>query len=181
MKNSHLKYDRSKLVHAPYQAAYIERVPTDELLNEMEIQLNHARHFYSAISSERLDFRYALGKWTLREIVQHVMDWERIFTSRALIIARGMKSPHSGYDPDELNANTYANDRPLDELLIEWAHIRRSTIGLFQTFDEQILVQEAEVGGSPQNVMAIGYMIVGHEMHHRHIYAERYLNEPLNN
>lgn len=179
MQTSHQKFDRSLLIHAPYQKAYIDRVPTDELLNEMEIQLNHARHFYSAVSEDRLDFRYALGKWTLREIIQHVMDWERVFAARAVIIARGQKGPLSGYDPDELNRNSKANERSLDDILIEWAHIRRSTIGLFHTFDEEMLNQKAEVGGHSQNVLAIGYMIVGHEMHHRHIYAERYLDEPL--
>lgn len=177
METQHRIFDRSLMIHAPYQKLYIDRVPTDELLNEMEIQLNHARHFYTAVPKDRLDYRYALGKWTLRDTVQHVMDWERIFTARAVVIARGAKGPLSGYDQNDMVDISSANSRDLEDMLVEWAHIRRSTIGLFRTFDDQMLLRKAEIGGNMQNVMSIGYAIVGHEMHHRHVYADRYLGE----
>jgi uncharacterized damage-inducible protein DinB len=177
METHHRTFDRSQLINAPYQKLYIDRVPTEELLNEMEIQINHARHFYTAVPKERLDYRYAMGKWTLRDTVQHVMDWERIFAARAVVIARGAKGPLSGYDQDDMADNSAANTRELDDILVEWAHIRRSTIGLFRTFDDQMLSRKVEIGGNMQNVLAIGFMIVGHEMHHRHVYADRYLNE----
>lgn len=168
-------FDREKARLAAHRQHYIDRVPTDELLYEMEIQLQHAQHFYEAIPAEKLEYRYALGKWNLRELLQHVIDFERINECRALLITRGESFKNVGFDIQNMVKRSNAANRPLSSMLVEWAHVRRSIIGLFHTLDMEMLLQEGQMGEEQANALGIGYLIVGHEMHHRAIFAERYL------
>lgn len=169
-------FNRDRILCGSQRQHYIERVPTDELLYEMEIQLYHGQHFYEAVPADRVNYRYAIGKWTLRETLQHVIDFERINESRALLLARGQHIPDQSYNVDAMASVSEANERPLSSMLVEWAHVRRSVIGLFQHMSAEMLEREGQLSGQPINALAIGYILVGHEMHHRNIYAERYLN-----
>lgn len=132
--------------------------------------------FLQSIPNEKLEFRYAEGKWTIKEIIQHLMDAERIFAYRALRIARQDKTPLPGFEQDNYVAPSQANKRSLDELIDEFKAIKLATAALFNSFSEEMLIALGTASNSPLSVRAIGFIIIGHEIHHCEVIKERYLN-----
>jgi hypothetical protein len=121
---------------------------------------------------------YQPGKWTAREIIQHIIDWERIFSYRALIYVRREENKPPGHDQDLMTANSKANQRSLESLKDDFIFTRSATISLFQSFDKEDLMKPYFYGENHQNqmsVFALGYSIIGHQIHHLNIITERYL------
>lgn len=117
---------------------------------------------------------YAPGKWTIRDILQHVIDTERIFSYRALRIARNDKTALPGFDENLFAFNARGASRKLDDLLIEFDVVRKSTISLFHSFSEEELLREGYIFQSDISVLAIGFTITGHVIHHMNVISERY-------
>ena len=122
---------------------------------------------------------YAPGKWTIREIIQHIIDWERIFAYRALIYARQEPNFPAGHDQDILASNSKANQKTWENLKDDFIITRSATIALFQSFDKEDLMKPYFYGENHQNQMsifALGYSIVGHQIHHFNVIKERYFS-----
>lgn len=132
--------------------------------------------FYSSIPEEKLDYVYAKGKWTIKDILLHIIDTERIFSYRALRIARQDKTPLAGFEQDDYIVSAKASARSLSSLLEEYKSVRQSSITLFESFDSTALKHIGEASGFPISVRALGYMLTGHENHHSQIIRQRYLN-----
>lgn len=129
----------------------------------------------TSVDGETLDFRYAEGKWNIPEIMQHLMDSERIFAYRALRVARGDKSENPGFDENIFAANSHAATRNIMDIVREFSLLRASTIELFKSFKEETLHLPGSANGNPITPAALGYAIVAHEMHHIKVIEERYL------
>lgn len=150
------------------------------ILTQMETSLCVFEKELSEIESDKQEYRYADGKWTIKEIVQHLIDTERVFVYRALRYSRKDKSMLLSYDENMFVANYEINKRNYDNLLNEFSLLRRSTILMFQNFDDEILDMEGKVGENTFTVRALGYICSGHVLHHLKVIRERYLLNRLN-
>lgn len=162
---------------APYASLYIDRVPDDGLvLKYMEDNLQKIKQLTGNLDEERLQYQYAPGKWTIKQILQHIMDAERVFSYRALAIARGDKTHLPGFSENDYAAQAAnANRRSIQNLLDEYEAVRRSTLALFNSFDEGMLTQLGTANNVTISVRALPYYCVGHESHHIGVMKERYL------
>lgn len=121
------------------------------------------------------DRRYAPGKWTVNDILQHIIDNERIMTYRALRFARNDQTALPGYDEDLLAASALATRRTVADLCNEYTLVRQSSLALFQSFDDQMLVRSGICFNQTVSALALGFVLVGHPIHHANIIRERYL------
>ncbi len=160
-----------------YYKNYIDKATDVNILKGLRSNLISVVAFYSEIPKEKHNFSYAAGKWTIKDILLHVIDTERIFAYRALRIGRGDITPMAGFEQNDyvLTANSAALN--LDDIIEEYKAVRMATIHLFQNFEKNniSLLKVGEASGSPFSVRAIGYIITGHENHHNQIIRERYL------
>lgn len=131
--------------------------------------------FYQNLSAEKLEFKYAEGKWTPKEILQHVMDTERIFSYRALRFARMDTAPLPGYEQDDYVMPSKANQRSLPDLLEEYKAIRRASITLFKSFDDEMWQGMGVASENKMSARAAAAILPGHELHHLTVIKERYL------
>jgi hypothetical protein len=155
---------------------YINQVPEDDLMDAFEKQSASFIRFLETIPPEKFDFRYAEGKWTIKEVLQHIIDAERVFCYRALRFARKDSTPLPGFDENLFAANSKADKRNWDKLVEEFKVVRRSSELLFQSFDnEQLECNGVSTSNNPNYVLALGFIIVGHAVHHQKITRERYL------
>ncbi len=161
--------------YAGFFSTYIKNLNNINLIEELEISLHEFIKFVQNIPMDKFDYRYAEGKWTIKEIIQHIIDTERIFSYRALRISRNDKTPLPGFDENEYVDNSNGNSRSLQELLTEMAVIRQSTLSLFKSFSNEQLLRIGTVSNNQISVRAIGFIIIGHQNHHRKIFEERYL------
>ena len=155
---------------------YISKVEEVDLMEELEISLHRLIRFVRDIPMDKFDFRYAEGKWTIKDILQHLIDSERIFAYRALRFARYDKTPLPGFEEDDFANVANGDNRSIQDLLTELAVVRQATLSLFKSFDEQMLLQMGTASNVPMSVRAIGFVIIGHQNHHQQIYQERYLS-----
>ena len=160
---------------APYYARYIDRVPDGAIVPQLESQLASTLQLLRAIPESRGDHRYAPGKWSIKETIGHLNDSERIFAYRALRIGRGDTKPLAGFDQDPYVETGRFDARTLADLVEELAAIRASTVALFRSFDAEALARRGTASENPVSTRALGYMILGHELHHVAILRERYL------
>ncbi|MCY1490611.1 DinB superfamily protein [compost metagenome] len=161
--------------YAPYYATYISKVEEADLVEELEISVHEFIKFVQNIPLDKYDYSYAEGKWTIKDIIQHLMDSERIFAYRALRIARNDKTSLASFEENEYAAIAGANQRSIRDLLTELAIVRQSTIALFKTFSEDVLKRIGVASGYDVSVRALGFIIIGHQKHHQRIFIERYL------
>lgn len=164
--------------YSSHYTTYIQLVSSEyNLVEELEISLHRFIKFVQNIPLDKFDYRYADGKWTIKEIIQHLMDAERIFAYRALRFARNDKTELPGYDENAFafHINPRANTRKLPEMLSEFTLIRQSSIALFQTFTPDELKRGGIASQATSSVRAIGFIIIGHQNHHQHIFEARYL------
>ncbi|MBC2844973.1 DinB family protein [Winogradskyella flava] len=159
----------------PYYKPYIDMASNKSIIKGLEQNLISISSLYSKIPVEKLDWAYAKGKWTIKDILLHCIDVERIFAYRALRIARKDETPLAGFDQDDYVLSANSTKRPIESLLEEFKAVRDATITLFKSFDNDSLMQIGQASGSPISVRAIGYIITGHENHHVNIINERYL------
>ena len=161
--------------YSNFNATYIKAAANVELIEELEICLHDFIRFVQNISMDKFDYRYAEGKWTIKDIIQHVIDTERIFAYRALRISRNDITPLPGFEENDYVENTKANERGIQDLLAEFSAVRYSTLFLFKSFSEEQLKRMGTASGTAISVRAIGFIIIGHQKHHQHIFQERYL------
>lgn len=161
--------------YADFYKSYIQALEDVELIEELEISLHDFIRFVQNIPMDKFDYRYAEGKWTIKEIIQHLIDSERVFSYRALRISRNDKTPLPGFDENEYVANSNGNKRNLQGLLTELAVVRQATLSLFNSFSQEQLQFVGIASENEISVRAIGFIIIGHQKHHQKIFAERYL------
>jgi len=173
------KMTRQDLDHNEFNAYYknyIELLSKDvSLTDALETGLEKSMAFYKGIPKEKLQYAYVSGKWTILEILQHVMDTERIFAYRALCIGRGDQTPLPGFEQDDYVLPSKANTRDFVGMLEEYDTIRQASISLFKSLSDDALTTKGMASGSGLSARAAGFIICGHDLHHANIIQERYL------
>ena len=159
-----------------FYKTYIQELEEVELIEEMEICLHEFIKFVQNIPMDKFDYQYEEGKWTIKEIIQHLIDTERVFSYRALRISRNDKTPLPGFDENEYVANSNGKERSLQSLLTEMAVVRQSTLSLFNSFSQEQVTKIGIASNNEVSDRAIGFIIIGHQKHHQKIFIERYLN-----
>jgi uncharacterized damage-inducible protein DinB len=177
--------DPSKLktIRKPYEGEfppsaiqYITLLPDDGgVLPQMWSNLASTQDLLRSIPAEKLTYRYAKGKWTIKEILGHLTDDERIYSYRALRIGRNDTTQLAGFEPEDYVQHSNANYRNLADLIDEFAAVRVATLTLFNSFTEEAILRKGIVNDNTVSVSAAIYHIAGHELHHLNIIRERYL------
>ena len=158
----------------PY-AGYVANVPETDILAAIEQQSVETQKLLASIDETKAAYRYAEGKWSVKEVIGHFTDAERIFAYRALAIARGETQPLPGFEEDDYVRNANFDAWKLGDLAEHYALVRRSTIVLFQNFPDAAWENRGIASDNPITVRAIAWIIVGHERHHLKVLRERYL------
>jgi hypothetical protein len=161
--------------YAPFYAGYISLVPDGDVLGLLEEQRRDTLALLAELPEERGGHRYGPGKWSLKEVLGHVIDGERVFSYRALHFARGDRSPLPGMDQDPYVEAGRFGERSLADLIAEYDLVRRSTLALLRPLDAQAWGRRGVASGAEVTVRALAYIIAGHERHHLKILRERYL------
>lgn len=155
---------------------YIRLVPEKDLLSALRNQTPVLLRFLNRIPPAKRNYRYARGKWTIQELVQHIIDAERVFTYRALCFARQDQTPLPGFDENSYAASSRAQKRNWKDLMLELKSLRQSTELLFASFDRKQLDSKGTANNNPISVRAIGFIVAGHAWHHVNVLRERYLS-----
>ncbi|MEM6318960.1 MAG: DinB family protein [Bacteroidota bacterium] len=159
-----------------YTAYYLRLVPKSvEFFEALDASTQRTIQFFKNIPEEKHEYRYEVGKWTPKDVLQHLIDVERIFAYRALRFARKETAHLSGFEPDDYGQMALANRRTMNNLLEEYHITRRSTRLLLQSFDTDMLTSTGVASGLSISVRAIGFKLIGHDSHHCGIVEERYL------
>ncbi len=158
-----------------YFQKYINQVKEDDLKIAFKNQMPAAEIFFQSISEEFSKRKYAEGKWTIKEVLQHIIDAERIFTYRALSFARKDQHTLSSFDENDYAVHSNANNRNWLELIAEFASVRKSTEYLFNSFSTEALNSTGKASDYTIGVSALGFVIIGHVNHHIRIIQERYI------
>jgi uncharacterized damage-inducible protein DinB len=160
--------------YADYYAKYISKVPGSDVLSVLESQRLQMLQLFAGRSERDGSFRYAPGKWTVKEVLGHITDTERIFSYRALRIGRGDQTPLPGFEQDDYVRNSESGGRTLAGLAEEFGAVRTASISLLRSFNEEAWSRRGMASQKEVTVRAIGFMIAGHQIHHRIILEERY-------
>lgn len=160
---------------APYFQKYIALAQGDSVAEIIANHSNNIINFYNNLPAEKADYAYAAGKWTLKDLLQHLMDAERVFVYRALRFARKDAQPLLGFEEDDYAANANAALRSFDSLKQEFAALRASTDMFLQSLTPEQLEQHGSASGNPLTVNAAGFIIYGHLLHHKNVIEEKYL------
>ena len=161
--------------YSEYYGYYISLNDSDDLILNLENQLEVTCDFFNSLPIAKLEYQYEIGKWTPKDILQHIIDSERIFAYRALRFARFDSINLPGYEENDYAAVANASSRTIEELITEYKLVKLSSILLFKSFSEKMLLNIGQANNAPVSVRAIGYIISGHEIHHINIIKERYL------
>jgi hypothetical protein len=165
---SSTEYDR-------FYSGYVDKVPDGDIIDILKEQLASSLDLLALVPEEKMDHSYAPGKWTLKEVLGHIIDTEWVFTYRALRFARGDKTPLPGMDQDDFMAGANFKECSFPSLLDEFRHLRTASRILFDSFGEAILDREGIASGCTFTVRSIPYIIAGHERHHVGVLTARYL------
>ena len=160
--------------HSAYHERYISLVPGNDILGTLDSQRRQTLILLSGRDESEGDFRYAPDKWSVKEVLGHVCDTERIFAYRALRIARGDRTPLAGFEQDDYIRNGPFATRPFPDLIEDYIAVRRATLTLFRDLDEQAWMRRGIANNNEISVRALAYITAGHELHHRRILEEKY-------
>ena len=161
--------------YPPYFQNYIDQVPDEPLQPGFAAQWPVITTLLGGISEEQSMHAYAPGKWTLKDLLQHIIDTERIFCFRALCFARKEASNIAGFDENAYAASVVANDRSWQSLTEEFVAVRKATELLYSSFTEEVLTRIGSANGIATSVASMGYITLGHVYHHKNIIEARYL------
>jgi uncharacterized damage-inducible protein DinB len=162
---------------APYAPMYVDLVPADgSILQHLSDNFKTVQQLVATLSEAQLLYRYAPGKWTIKEVLVHIVDDERIYTYRAMCFARGEQTPLPGFEQEDYAANSGANERSIESIMEEYEAVRRSTIALFNSFTDEQLGRWGTANGYKCTVRGLLYHLAGHELHHLRIIKEKYLS-----
>jgi uncharacterized damage-inducible protein DinB len=159
----------------PYYETYIKLVPEGDVLVTLDSQMAETQSLLRALPASSSTYRYAPGKWSVNELVGHLIDSERIFAARALRFARNDATPLPGFEQDDYVRNSKFEVYPVAELASEFDSVRRATIFLFKHLEEPAWMRRGIANNAEVTVRALAYIISGHELHHREILRSRYL------
>ncbi len=163
--------------YAPHAAMYIDLLPDDgRVLEHLKNNFEEVRQLVSSLPEDKLLYRYAPGKWSIKEILVHIVDDERIYAYRTLRFARGDRTELPGFEQDDYALTSSADERSLESILAEYRAVRDSTLALFEGFPDDVFERSGLADGNPMSVRAAAYHITGHELHHLKIIRERYLD-----
>ena len=165
----------SPINYAAYFQKYIDQVTETDFFTALHNQSNGLELFLQSITEEKSMFAYAEGKWSIKELLLHMSDTERIFCYRALCFARGEKTNLPGFDENNYAAHSYANSRTWENIVQEFLSVRKATEMLFKSFSEKALATSGTANNNEATVLSIGFVLLGHVNHHKKILAERYL------
>jgi hypothetical protein len=161
--------------YAPYYERYINLIEGDDILKILNDQSKKTQDILNSFSEHKGNYRYADGKWTVKEVVGHLLDTERVFAYRALCIARGEKKSLPGFEQDDYVTEGNFNRRELFDLNYEFRLLRESNLLLFRTFTPEMMQRKGFANETTVSVLALMFMIAGHEKHHMNILKERYM------
>ncbi len=162
--------------YTSFYANYIAQVSNEyNLIEELEISMHRLIKFVQNIPLDKFDYQYAEGKWTIKDIIQHIIDAERVFSFRALCFARNDKTNLPGFEEDDYAAAANASKRTIMDLLTEFSMVRNATMCLFKSFNEEELMRIGIANENAMSVRAVGFIIIGHQNHHQKVFEERYL------
>lgn len=162
--------------YLPYYRGYVSLVPDGNILAILGKQIDETTNLLDSIPESQANFRYAPNKWSIKELVGHLIDSERIFAYRALRFARNDKTPLPGFEQDDYVSNASFNSCALTDLASELMGVRQSTLFLFRHLDESAWMRTGLANDSEASVRALAHIIAGHEIHHREILRTRYLS-----
>ena len=160
---------------ADYYFRYIDLITSDDIVPAIESQMGQMLQLLSGINEEQSLHAYAPGKWTIREVLNHVNDGERVFAGRAFWFARGFTAPLPSFDQDVAVPMAQANNTSWAELVEEFKTVRLATLSFFKTLPEEAWSRTGVASDYPFTVRSLAYIIAGHVAHHRNVLAERYL------
>ena len=160
--------------YVSYFEKYVSLVSGDDAVSALETQRRDTMVLLSSLSDESGDIRYAPGKWSVKEVLGHVNDTERIMVYRALRIARGDKTPLPGFEQDDYVKHANFGEQSVCELLEEYIAVRRATLALFRPFSEIAWTSSGTASNFPITARALAFIVAGHELHHRRILQEKY-------
>jgi len=170
-----VKHERPKPdEYDPRFEAYVARVRDHDLPGHLARQGNRTATLLAGLTEEQGDYAYAAGKWTVKRVVQHLADGERLFCYRAMCIARGDEQELPGFDEERYAANDGSAARSLAAIAADFAAVRAATLPLFAGFDEDAWTRRGVANGAPITVRALLWLIAGHELHHLAVLEERY-------
>lgn len=161
--------------YAPYYQPYLDKVPDGDILETLARQRTETLKLMASVSEAQAAFRYAPDKWSIKQLLGHVTDGERVFAYRALCIARGEQAPLPGFDENAYAATGGHDQRTLADIAAEFDHARLSSLDLFRSFDETAWLRLGTANNKPASVRALIWVIAGHERHHLQIVKARYL------
>jgi len=160
--------------YAPFYAGYISLVPEEDILKVLADQVDEFRAVAVAVPAERETFAYAPGKWTIRQVIGHITDGERVFSHRAFVIARGDQASQPGFDEQAYMAQSTCHNCVLAELVDEFAALRAVNLTFLRKLPPEAWLRRGLANGTPVTVTALAYMMAGHARHHLGVLRERY-------
>src|SRR5215510_696197 len=161
--------------YAPYFEKYISLVPDGEIVVTLGLQIESTLSLIRGLSAAQGDLRYAPGKWSVKEVIGHLIDAERIFAYRALRFARNDATPLPGFDENSFVADAGFGSRSLADLAEEFEHVRKSNLYMFKHLDGDSWLRRGAANNNEASVGALAYIIAGHELHHVGILRSHYL------
>jgi uncharacterized damage-inducible protein DinB len=161
--------------YAPYYEQYVREVPEGDILQILAAQNRETQRLLEEIGEKRAGYRYAPGKWSIKEIIGHITDSERIFTYRALAFARADSTALPSFEQDDYVRSGNFAARTLRSLGAEFAAVRAAALTLFESLDRDSLERRGRAAGNDVSVRAFPYIVAGHERHHINVIHERYM------
>ena len=162
--------------YAAYYEKYISLFPGTDVASALEAQRVQTMQLFAGRSEREGNFRYAPDKWTVKDVLGHINDSERIFTYRALRISRGDQTPMPGFEQDDYVRNGGFNERPLTSLVEEFGNVRSASLALFRSLSKDAWLRRGTANNNEVSVRALAFITAGHELHHRRILEERYFS-----
>lgn len=175
MQNQRDPRPPSRSEYADFFHGYVQTTPPGEIVQVLREQLESALTLLRRIAPDQGTFRYAEGKWSINELLGHMLDTEWVFTYRALRFARGDSSPLVGMDQDVFVAGAKFDARETSSLIEEFRHVRSANIVLFESFDESVMVRKGIASDCPFTVRSMLHILAGHAQHHLNVLEARYL------
>ena len=163
--------------YAPYYQSYVDQVSENDIMHVLRGELDELDVLLARVPAEKEKYAYADGKWTIREIIGHLIDGERVFGYRALCIARGEKQNLPGFDQNDYMLTAPYNHIELEDLLSELRLVRLSNIAMFRSLDEEAWNRVGTANGNEITLRALAFIMGGHVRHHMNVLKERYLSE----
>lgn len=162
-------------IYPDYFYKYIRLVENEDLKTVLRNQLNETEQFLRSIPAEKYLYKYAEGKWSVKEVLQHITDTERVFSFRSFVFSRKDPNTFPSFNENDYATNSNADDKKWEDLIKEFVAERKSTEALFNSFSDEQLNSVGKASNYEMSVKALGYTIAGHVAHHINILKERYL------